>query len=33
MMNTESGKRVAEGRHQFMELWLDRFYKEWDGLC
>lgn len=30
-MNTRTGKRIAEERHQFMELYLDRFYKEWDG--
>lgn len=30
-MNTESGKRIAEKRHQFMEHFLDQFYAEWDG--
>jgi uncharacterized protein len=30
-MNTRTGKRIAEERHQFMELYLDRFYNEWDG--
>ena len=30
-MNTASGKRLAEARHQFMEAYLDQFYKEWDG--
>ena len=31
LMNTETAKKVAEGRHQFMEEYLDRFYKEWEG--
>ena len=30
-MNTETGKRIAEKRHQFMELYLQQFYDEWDG--
>ncbi len=30
-MNTETAKRMAEGRHRFMELFLKHFYKEWDG--
>ena len=30
-MNTASGKRLAEARHQFMQTYLDQFYKEWDG--
>lgn len=30
-MNTETGKRLAEERHKFMETYLDRFYKEWNG--
>lgn len=31
LMNTETGKKMAEERHDFMLLYLDRFYKEWDG--
>jgi uncharacterized protein len=31
-MNTKTGKRIAEKRHQFMELYLTQFYNEWDGL-
>jgi len=27
-MNTETGKRLAEERHQFMKLFLEQFYKE-----
>jgi uncharacterized protein len=30
-MNTATGKKLAEERHAFMELYLDRFYKEWEG--
>ena len=30
-MNTASGKRLAEARHQFMQAYLDQFYKEWNG--
>jgi uncharacterized protein len=30
-MNTDSGRRIAEERHLFMEQYLEQFYKEWDG--
>ncbi len=30
-MNTETGKKLAEERHRFMEIFLEQFYKEWDG--
>jgi uncharacterized protein len=30
-MNTESGKRMAEQRHEFMKLYLEQFYQEWEG--
>ena len=30
-MNTETGKKLAEERHKFMELFLAQFYSEWDG--
>jgi uncharacterized protein len=30
-MNTETGKRLAEQRHQFMEQYLEQFYAEWEG--
>ncbi len=31
LMNTETAKRIAEERHKFMELYVDRFLKEWNG--
>lgn len=31
LMNTESGKRIAEQRHQYMEGFLDQFYSECNG--
>lgn len=30
-MNTETGKKLAQKRHQFMEHFLSQFYAEWDG--
>ena len=30
-MNTESGKRIAQHRHQVMEDYLEEFYQEWNG--
>ncbi|MBP6635843.1 MAG: HD domain-containing protein [Paludibacter sp.] len=31
-MNTATGRKMAEQRHQFLELFLDEFYAEWDGV-
>ncbi|MBX7152402.1 HD domain-containing protein [bacterium] len=31
-MNTATGKAMAEERHRFMEMYLDRFFKEWEGI-
>lgn len=28
-MNTTTGRKLAEGRHEFMLLYLDQFYREW----
>lgn len=33
LMNTETGKKIAEARHQFMLEYLDRFFNEWEGNC
>lgn len=30
MMNTETGKKLAKERHEFMEEFLKEFYKEWN---
>jgi uncharacterized protein len=30
-MNTETAKKIAEGRHEFMEKYLAQFYDEWDA--
>jgi uncharacterized protein len=30
-MNTETGKKIAQQRHEFMETFLEQFYKEWNG--
>ncbi len=30
-MNTETGRKLAENRHKFMEQFLAQFYTEWDG--
>ncbi|MBN2763285.1 MAG: HD domain-containing protein [Bacteroidales bacterium] len=31
LMNTETARRMAVERHRYMEQFLERFYKEWDG--
>jgi uncharacterized protein len=31
LMNTETGKHLAEHRHEIMEQFLDEFFKEWQG--
>lgn len=30
-MNTSTAKKVAQERHEYMQGFLDRFYKEWEG--
>ncbi len=32
-MNTKTGSKLAEQRHQFMEDFLEQFYREWEGLA
>lgn len=31
LMNTQTGLKLAEERHKFMELYLAQFYSEWEG--
>jgi len=31
LMNTPSARKIAEERHGFMEQYLDKFFKEWEG--
>ena len=31
LMNTDYGKKLAKGRHEFLELYLEQFYAEWEG--
>lgn len=33
LMNTETGKKLAEERHQFMLHYLKQFYSEWNGMA
>lgn len=30
-MNTSTGRQIAQQRHEFMELYLNQFYNEWNG--
>jgi uncharacterized protein len=30
-MNTETAKQSAKGRHEFMEVYLQQFFDEWEG--
>ena len=30
-MNTETGRRMAQQRHEFMEQYLEQFFREWDA--
>lgn len=31
LMNTKTGKKIAQQRHDFMKSFLDQFYAEWEG--
>lgn len=31
LMNTETAKTLAQGRHDFLELYLEQFYAEWEA--
>ena len=31
-MNTNTGRQIASQRHEYMQGFLDQFYKEWEGL-
>ena len=31
MMNTTTGKQLADQRHEYMKTFLDQFYREWEG--
>jgi uncharacterized protein len=31
LMNTHTARQLAEDRHRFMEMYLEQFYREWEG--
>jgi uncharacterized protein len=31
LMNTRTGRKIAEKRHKFMKIYLDKFFEEWEG--
>ncbi len=31
LMTTKTGRKIAENRHRYMELFLEQFYAEWNG--
>ncbi|HID0816757.1 HD domain-containing protein [Clostridium botulinum] len=32
LMNTDTAKKIAESRHEYMEDFLTEFLNEWDGI-
>lgn len=32
MMNTNTARKIANERHEFMRAFLQQFYDEWDGI-
>jgi len=33
LMNTNTGKKIAEGRHKVMQEFYNQFLQEWEGKC
>jgi uncharacterized protein len=33
LMNTKTGKELAEERHRYLEIYLEQFYKEWEFIA
>ena len=33
LMNTHSARKIAQERHNYLEEFLEKFYKEWEGNC
>ncbi len=33
IMNTDTAKKIAEHRHEYVVQFLEEFYNEWDGIC
>ena len=33
LMNTNTAKSIAEHRHEFMKIFLNEFFDEWEGIC
>ena len=31
LMNTQTARKIAQGRHEFLDIYLKQFYAEWDG--
>lgn len=33
LMNTDTAKKIAEHRYEYVVQFLNEFYNEWDGIC